>query len=338
MASSPAGDVTPKSNGRTGIDRTVEVPDSETRQSVRATSKTPDGPEDQSTILEDDVLSSPSVPSPYDWESFERRYEEALLQADDNEREILREVEDLVTYFKTWASAASSHDDERAVKRLQTRRRFVNLSEERMAQKQQHCASSPTNLTFTIDMSAHRDKHGETNTTCKAPQQQVLTMLQDDLSAFFEAHFSDAAITQFGETFVHPRNGGNTVEESQVYEETWEGEEDELGYYDDGVKRTLTDEQIEYLRHSELRSLRRQQEKEAAMTRYSTTPVSEDNTNSPMNPAVAGSATLPSTFQGSKKRKKRVGNWANPRAEPKPDLRKRTWDVVDKGLDTLDYD
>lgn len=42
-------------------------------------------------------------------------------------------------YFKVWASAASVHDDERAAKRLQTRRRFVNLSEERMERKQEHC-------------------------------------------------------------------------------------------------------------------------------------------------------------------------------------------------------
>lgn len=42
-------------------------------------------------------------------------------------------------YFQVWASSASAHDDERAVKRLQTRQRFVNLSEANMSQKQQHC-------------------------------------------------------------------------------------------------------------------------------------------------------------------------------------------------------
>lgn len=42
-------------------------------------------------------------------------------------------------YFQAWASAASAHDDERAVKRLKTRQRFVNLSEEKLSQKQQHC-------------------------------------------------------------------------------------------------------------------------------------------------------------------------------------------------------
>lgn len=40
-------------------------------------------------------------------------------------------------------------------------------------------------------------------------------------------------------------------------------EENELGYYDDGVKRTLTDEQIEMFRHSEIQQLMR----EGKMTR-----------------------------------------------------------------------
>ena len=39
------------------------------------------------------------------------------------------------------------------------------------------------------------------------------------------------------------------------------GEEDDgLGYYDDGVKRTLTDQQIEMFRHSEIEQLRREGE------------------------------------------------------------------------------
>lgn len=42
-------------------------------------------------------------------------------------------------YFQVWATAASAHDDERALKRLRTRQRFVNIAEEKMAQKQAHC-------------------------------------------------------------------------------------------------------------------------------------------------------------------------------------------------------
>jgi len=48
-----------------------------------------------------------------------------------------------------------------------------------------------------------------------------------------------------------------------------EEEEEDLGYYEDGVKRTLTDQQIEMFRHSELHQLehaerlRREEEAEA---------------------------------------------------------------------------
>ncbi|KAJ4165024.1 hypothetical protein LMH87_006673 [Akanthomyces muscarius] len=88
----------------------------------------------------------PDPPSPealeelqaFDWEDFEARYEAALLRASEEEKAILKEAESLSKYFQAWAAAASSHDDARAVKRLQTRQRFVNLSEEKLSQKQQH--------------------------------------------------------------------------------------------------------------------------------------------------------------------------------------------------------
>ncbi|KAK7223680.1 hypothetical protein V2G26_011683 [Clonostachys chloroleuca] len=80
----------------------------------------------------------PEMPPSFDWDDFEKRYEEALREMGQAEQDIFKEAENLSKYFRTWAAAASSHDDERAVKRLQTRRRFVNISEEKMAQKQQH--------------------------------------------------------------------------------------------------------------------------------------------------------------------------------------------------------
>ncbi|OAA68926.1 hypothetical protein ISF_03301 [Cordyceps fumosorosea ARSEF 2679] len=74
----------------------------------------------------------------FDWDGFESRYEAALLKAGEEEADILKEAESLSKYFQAWAAAASSHDDARAVKRLQTRQRFVNLSEEKLSQKQKH--------------------------------------------------------------------------------------------------------------------------------------------------------------------------------------------------------
>lgn len=106
--------------------------------------------------------TSPSTPGllpPFDWEDFQDRYEKALADADKEERAVLKEFERLskvssnvlatsaiykrltlpsLQYFNVWASSASAHDNERAVKRLQTRQRYVSLSEENMAQKQKH--------------------------------------------------------------------------------------------------------------------------------------------------------------------------------------------------------
>ncbi|KAG5984103.1 hypothetical protein E4U55_005977 [Claviceps digitariae] len=109
--------------------------------------------DDQESLLDEDLNANgasassrvtsvtsppPADVPPFDWEQFEARYEAALKEADGEERDILQEAQSLSKYFQTWASAASAHDDERAVKRLRTRQRFVNLSEEKMAQKQKH--------------------------------------------------------------------------------------------------------------------------------------------------------------------------------------------------------
>ncbi|ETS82171.1 hypothetical protein PFICI_07173 [Pestalotiopsis fici W106-1] len=83
---------------------------------------------------------SPGALAPFDWEDFESRYEKALTEADQKEAELVAEFEHLVQYFNVWASASSSHDSERAVKRLQTRTRYVHLSENRLKQKKEHLA------------------------------------------------------------------------------------------------------------------------------------------------------------------------------------------------------
>ncbi|KAL7943268.1 hypothetical protein V8C42DRAFT_347237 [Trichoderma barbatum] len=80
-----------------------------------------------------------AVLEPFDWDDFEVRYEKSLAEAEAQEREVLLEAESLSQYFQAWSSAASAHDDKRAIKRLQTRERFVKISEQRVAQKQQHC-------------------------------------------------------------------------------------------------------------------------------------------------------------------------------------------------------
>jgi hypothetical protein len=154
-------------------------------------------------------------------------------------------------------------------------------------------------------------------------------MTQDELNAFYKSHFSHHAVSHFGGTFVKP----SAVDNTGNRETEWaEQEEDDLGYYDDGAKRTLTDAQIEMFRHSELKTLRRQLEKDAAKTKDQRRGIAAESTVVRTDSSRLKGADLPTDFGSRKKRKTRQ------KAEPKPDLRKRTWDVVDKGLDSLEYD
>lgn len=113
----------------------------------------------------------------------------------------------------------------------------------------------------------------------------------------------------------------------------WE-DEDDLGFYFDGVKRTLTDEQIAIFRHSELRELKKKQNFIGA----SESSVDAETGNAQSNGSTEGSTPSASAHSSRRVRtkKKKVGRSLV--HEAKPDLRKRTWDVVDAGLDSLDYD
>ena len=122
---------------------------------------------------------------------------------------------------------------------------------------------------------------------------------------------------------------------SQAYQDA-NDEEDDLGYYADGVKRTLTDEQIEIFRHSELQGLFRENRRAARKGNDKQASEAEIPACVLADELSSGvpESTLPSTFKSSKRKRKGPKN----KAEPKPDLRKRTWDVVEAGLDSLDYD
>ncbi|KAI1426790.1 hypothetical protein F5Y12DRAFT_741222 [Xylaria sp. FL1777] len=97
-------------------------------------------PETQKRRSDRSEMTSPGHLAPFDWDDFKDRYEKALQEADDKERQMLEEFGQLVKYFNVWASASSTHDNERAVKRLQTRERYVSLSEQSLSQKKQHLA------------------------------------------------------------------------------------------------------------------------------------------------------------------------------------------------------
>lgn len=95
-------------------------------------------PEPQKRRSDRSEMQSPGHLVAFDWEDFEYRYEKALQDADEQEKQLLEEFDNLVKYFNIWASASSAHDNERAIKRLQTRERHVRISEQTLLQKKQH--------------------------------------------------------------------------------------------------------------------------------------------------------------------------------------------------------
>ncbi|KAK1994839.1 hypothetical protein LX36DRAFT_683434 [Colletotrichum falcatum] len=150
-------------------------------------------------------------------------------------------------------------------------------------------------------------------------------------------HFSDAALESFKSDFFNPNQQSDAVNADLSFEEDGDiiEEDDGLGYYADGVKRTLTDEQIAMFRHSELEALRREQER--AAERRSTVPYLSQAGEAGDDGSVKATESSYHPTKANRNKKKRKGGKGKPQ-EPKPDLRKRTWDVVEAGLDTLDYD
>lgn len=91
-----------------------------------------------SLTSQEGLPTSPGQIPSFDWEEFETLYEQALAKANEEERELLHEFDSLIKYFNVWASAASAHDNERAIKRLQTRERYVRIAEQSLSQRKQH--------------------------------------------------------------------------------------------------------------------------------------------------------------------------------------------------------
>ncbi|TQS38505.1 hypothetical protein Golomagni_00988 [Golovinomyces magnicellulatus] len=161
----------------------------------------------------------------------------------------------------------------------------------------------------------------------------TITQSKQDLVDFFSSHFTPACINHFSSSYLRP----------EEYDDNYE--DDGLGYYEDGTKRTLTDEQIAIFRHSELF----REELRSKSKRF------EDNDSS--SKTETGSKGLKpikndqdqidstqTTVQNEKPLTKRARKALKAKQKGyfrhiiKPDLRKRTWDKVDAGLGCLDYD
>lgn len=166
---------------------------------------------------------------------------------------------------------------------------------------------------------------------------------QADLEAFHKAHFFAPSVDHFSTHFLGP------VPE---YENQEGDEDDGLGYYFDGVKRTLTDEQVAMFRHSEIQALLRErrhaEENKPSPTREDeqAAEVEEgelEDDDEALSPAheqthLATKPGPPNGGAGNPRRQKvDQRKWKIHKQSSKPDLRKRTWDKVDRGLQSLDY-
>ncbi|KAH8813161.1 hypothetical protein F5884DRAFT_751455 [Xylogone sp. PMI_703] len=76
--------------------------------------------------------------SQFDWREFETRYTAALKEADDVENKLVEQFDNLGQAFSIWVQASSQYESDRALKRLKTRTRFVQLQEETLEQKKAH--------------------------------------------------------------------------------------------------------------------------------------------------------------------------------------------------------
>ena len=87
------------------------------------------------------------------------------------------------------------------------------------------------------------------------PTNKQTNMLQQDLSNFHKAHLSLDIHQHFTRTFLQPQPQVSESPLQHEPEHPSEEEEDDLGYYPDGTKRTLTSAQVDMFRFSEIQSL-----------------------------------------------------------------------------------
>lgn len=113
---------------------------------------------------------------------------------------------------------------------------------------------------------------------------------QGDLLAFHAKHFPNAP---------KPEHVLHRVFE-EAAEESYEEEDDGLGYYPDGSKRTLTDEQIAMFRHSEIQAVlrkRRLQRERTDTGELSEEGEAEDDTKDATHDSASPASTSTNTAQ-----------------------------------------
>jgi hypothetical protein len=163
--------------------------------------------------------------------------------------------------------------------------------------------------------------------------------------SFHEAHFSHTPRDHFSTHFL----GSVDTAEAGICNDAEYEDNDGLGYYEDGVKRTITDEQIAMFRHSEIQALlkeRRHAEEAKSLNGASHSEedegeILEQDDDIEVNEEVSASQQCPRNEpqkKGKKGKKQEQSRKSFYKQYIKPDLRKRTWDKVETGLASLDYE
>ncbi|KAF7863976.1 hypothetical protein EAF04_006941 [Stromatinia cepivora] len=76
--------------------------------------------------------------APMNWSGFEQRYAEAIKELNDNEDQLIENFHHLSEAFTIWADSSAERDNGRALKRLKTRERYVQIQERSLEDKKLH--------------------------------------------------------------------------------------------------------------------------------------------------------------------------------------------------------
>ncbi|KAL2000096.1 hypothetical protein VTN02DRAFT_3554 [Thermoascus thermophilus] len=163
-------------------------------------------------------------------------------------------------------------------------------------------------------------------------QLQIPTVTAEDLQAFHARHFPGQERPPVPEFAAY----------AGPYDEFEEEEYDDgLGYYPDGVKRTLTDEQIRIFRHSEIhallreKQLREEREKEARETSENMS--TQTPLESQMREKSHGAMEAQLTSSSGKKRKAQRNGNGTRMVTPRASESKKGVATPDETSGSLDY-
>jgi hypothetical protein len=110
--------------------------------------------------------------------------------------------------------------------------------------------------------------------TSPLPKSTLICCKQDDLRAFHAQHFPHLAPPKQFFPFCQP-----------IAEPVYEDQEEDLGYYDDGTRRTIRDEEIAIFRHTEIQQIIQQRRKAKELAQAK---AAEPEANQRENPTIVG--------------------------------------------------